>query len=285
MAESILQEQVSETLSSLDLTVGGQPLPPVLFHISPLPYDLIISPREKIQQDAAISLIPDLSVNQQVVLENQVETSLDVSSLVVPVGGIGSYPTMIMRTTDLSWLSDTIAHEWTHNWLTLQPLGLNYETSPELRTMNETTASISGHEISEMVINRYYPELTIKFGHQLASLTLSPANAVFDFNAEMHATRVEVDKLLEEGKISEAENYMEQRRLIFWQHGYVIRKLNQAYFAFYGAYAETPGGAAGEDPVGPAVRALRAQSANLTIFLKRIARMDSFQQLQDAVSP
>ncbi len=59
MAEAVLQEQVSATLADLGLTTGGQPLPPVLFHISPLPYDLIISPRDKIEQDAAISLIPD----------------------------------------------------------------------------------------------------------------------------------------------------------------------------------------------------------------------------------
>ena len=77
---------------------------------------------------------------------------------------------------------------------------------------------------------------------------------------------------------------MEQRRLVFWQNGYPIRKLNQAYFAFYGAYANVPGGAAGEDPVGPAVRALRAQSASLADFLKTIARMSSFQQLQAAIS-
>ena len=42
---------------------------------------------------------------------------------------------------------------------------------------------------------------------------------------------------------------MEARREIFWQNGYAIRKLNQAYFAFYGAYADIPGGPAGEDPV------------------------------------
>ena len=45
-----------------------------------------------------------------------------------------------------------------------------------------------------------------------------------------------------------------------------MRKLNQAYFAFYGAYADQPGGAAGEDPVGPAVRALRERSQGLADF-------------------
>ena len=99
----------------------------------------------------------------------------------------------------------------------------------------------------------------------------------------MHLTRVTVDALLATGKIDEAESYMEQRRQVFVQNGYTIRKLNQAYFAFYGAYADVPGGAAGEDPVGPAVRALRAQSKSLADFINRIAWMTSFDELKKAV--
>ena len=284
LAEAVLQEQISTTLAEQGLTTGGQPLPPVLFHITPLPYDLVISPRDKIEQDASISLIPDLGVDQQTALEDQVDSNLNVSSLVVPVGGIGTYPTMVMRTTALDWLADTIAHEWTHNWLTLQPLGLNYDTTPELRTMNETTASITGQEISVLVLKRYYPELAVNYNVQPISQPLVPMPVAFDFNNEMHITRVHVDELLALGKVTEAEAYMAQRRLIFWQNGYAIRKLNQAYFAFYGAYASVPGGAAGEDPVGPAVRALRAQSASLADFLKAIAKMNSFQQLQASLS-
>ena len=286
LAESVLQEQVSATLADLGLTTGGQPIPPVLFHITPLPFNLVISPRGKIQEDASISLNPDLTVGQQVSLENEVDNGLDVSSLVVPVGGIGSYPTMIERTTALDWLSDTIAHEWTHNWLTQRPLGLNYDTSPELRTMNETTASISGSEISEIILQRYYPELASKYALQAQSINLParPVKANFDFRSEMHTTRVRVDELLAAGNINEAETYMEQRRQVFWDNGYAIRKLNQAYFAFYGAYADVPGGAAGEDPVGPAVRALRSRSSSLTVFLKTIAQMSSFKQLQDALA-
>ena len=284
LAEAVLQEQISATLAEQGLTTGGQPLPPVLFHMTPLPYDLVISPRDKIEQVASISLIPNLSVDQQIALENQVDTGLDVSSLVVPIGGIGTYPTMVERSTVMTWLANTIAHEWTHNWLTLQPLGLNYDTTPELRTMNETTASISGQEISVLVIKRYYPELAAEYNVQSISQPLAPSPAAFDFNNEMHITRVHVDELLAQRKITEAEAYMEQRRLFFWQNGYAIRKLNQAYFAFYGAYANVPGGAAGADPVGPAVRALRAQSVSLADFLKTIARMSSFQQLQAAIS-
>jgi hypothetical protein len=232
--------------------------------------------------------VPDLSVGEQVSLENRVDSGLDVSSLVVPVGGIGSYPTMVMRSTAIDWLSDTIAHEWVHNWLTLRPLGMNYYTTSELRTMNETTASIAGREIGLLVLKCYYPEMATGYELEAISLSSSTVRADFNFNAEMHITRVNVDELLAQGKITEAEAYMEQRRQFFWKQGCpqcAIRKLNQAYFAFHGAYADTPGGAAGEDLVGPAVRALRAQSATLADFLKTIARMDSFEQLQAVTSP
>jgi hypothetical protein len=291
IAEAVLEAQLSEVLAELSLTFLGQPIPPVLFHISPLPFHLIISPRTQIQQDLAVSLLPDFSVDRQAALEESVSTGLDVSALVVPVGGIGSYPTMVMRSTSLTWLADTIAHEWIHNWLTLKPLGSNYSTSPELRTMNETTASIAGSEIAQRIIQQYYPELADYYLVQHITTGSSPVppggwpRPAFDFRLEMHATRVQVDQLLLEGKVDEAESYMETRRKVFWDNGYLIRKLNQAYFAFYGAYADSPGGAAGEDPVGPAVRLLREQSSSLTDFLKNIAKMSTYADLQKAVSP
>jgi hypothetical protein len=290
LAEATLQGQVSAILAEQNLTRGGQPIPPVLYHTSAVPMGLIVSSREKIEQVTNISVRPDLTVDEQAALEEQVDAALNVSSLVVPIGGVGVYPTMVMRTTALSWQLDTIAHEWTHNYLTLRPLGFLYDATPELRTMNETTASIVGGEIGTLVMQRYYPELASATYPplQLASAKQASSNPDgdtphFDFRAEMHTTRVTVDAMLAEGKIEQAEAYMEARREIFWQNGYTIRKLNQAYFAFYGAYADVPGGAAGEDPVGPAVRALRAQSASLTDFIDRISWMTSFEQLQAAI--
>jgi hypothetical protein len=100
----------------------------------------------------------------------------------------------------------------------------------------------------------------------------------------MHETRVTADSLLAEGKIAEAEAYMETRRQVFLKNGHFLRKLNQAYFSFYGSYADTPGGAAGEDPVGPAVRSLWEQSASLSEFVNRIAWMTTFEDLQAALS-
>jgi hypothetical protein len=96
----------------------------------------------------------------------------------------------------------------------------------------------------------------------------------------MRETRLEVDRLLALGEVDAAEDYMEQRRQFFWENGYLIRKLNQAYFAFYGAYNDEPGGgAAGEDPVGPAVVAYRAKFDNLADFLNAISWIDSYEGL------
>ena len=288
-AEAVLQEQVAVTLSELGLGAGGEIFPPVSFRFSRLPDALIVSPRSVIRQDANVQLEPGLPLEEHVALEAKVERALDVSALVVPVGGIGTYPTMVQETTALDWVVETIVHEWVHNYLSLRPLGLNYETTPELRTMNETTASLLGTEIGQLVLRRYYPELA----RPPATPEPPPAEAApaqpvvspaFDFRAEMHATRVQADALLAEGRIAEAEAYMEARRQIFYDQGYHwLRRLNQAYFAFYGAYADEPGGAAGEDPVGEAVRALRTASDSPLSFLRRMAWMDAYADLARAL--
>lgn len=291
LAEATLQSQLGDALAEFDLTASGQPIPPVLYHMSSTPLALIVSERSVIQQIANISVLPTLTLDNQIQLEDKVAKSLNVSTLVVPIGGVGVYPTMVTETTDLRWMLDTIAHEWTHNYLSLRPLGINYSTTPELRTMNETTASIVGNEVGTYVLDKNYPELfTSSSNPNLISLDESNLSAKqlddpapFDFRAEMHETRVTADKLLAEGKIEQAEAYMEKRRQFFWDNGYLLRKLNQAYFAFHGAYADVPGGAAGEDPVGPAVRALRAQSASLADFVNTIAWMTSFEQLKQAI--
>ena len=288
LAESVLQEQLSQIVAEMDLSLAGQPFPPVLYHSTPLPMALIVSPRGIIRQDHNISLLPDLTLDQEVALEERVDENLDVSSLVVGIGGIGVYPTMVMQTSDLNWLSEVVAHEWIHNYLSLRPLGVSYLNSPELRTMNETAAAIAGKEIGRALIERYYPELLPPSPEAPQETTSesqpTPQPPVFDFREEIHETRLMVDQLLAHGYIEDAERFMEERRQFFWERGYRIRKLNQAYFAFYGAYADQPGGAAGADPVGEAVRSLRDSSPTLADFLQRIAWMSSFDQLQRAVS-
>ena len=274
---------MNEIAAEAILSFGGQTFPPVLFHTTPPPDALIISPRNVIRQDYDISISPDISVDRMDDLESKVDQALDVSSLVVGIGGIGLYPTMVMETTEINGLAEVVAHEWVHNYLTLRPLGVSYMNSPELRTMNETVASIAGKELGRAVVAKYYPdylppEPSPVEPQKVESQPASPP--VFDFMAEMHHTRVTVDRLLAEGKVNKAETYMELRRRYFWDNGYHIRKLNQAYFAFYGAYADQPGGAAGEDPVGTAVRSLREQSPSLADFINRMSWMWNFEQLK-----
>ena len=290
ICESILQQQASQALAETGLTLGGQTLPPLLYHVTPLPLALIVSPRDTIRQDAIISLLPDLTLEQITLLEQRVEKRFNVSALVVEIGGMGTYPPMVASTADLSWLTDTIVHEWTHNYLEFRPLGWNYSTTSELRTMNETTASIVGGEVGRLIMRRYYPDQVpaLPFVEQIAPpqwmQSGSQTAQSFDYRAEMHTTRLRVDALLADGKTSEAEEYMEARRRFFWDNGYQIRRLNQAYFAFHGAYAATPVGAFGSDPVGPAVRALRAEAGTLAEFLNRISWLTSFDKLKNLVT-
>ena len=157
--------------------------------------------------------------------------------------------------------------------------------------MNETTASIAGEEISWSLIRRFYGDLISpkdNFSYKTYEANFYPFAPApqerFDFQQEMYQTRITVDDLLAQNKIEEAENYMEARRKIFWENGYQIRKLNQAYFAFYGAYANEPFSAAGADPVGNDVRTLRARSRNLKSFIRKISWMSSYDQLKQAVN-
>jgi len=287
-AESVLQNQLSKITSDLGLSFGGQPVPPILYHVTPPPRALIVSPRDVIRQDASISLLPDITIDEQNDLEDEVDQKLDVSSLVVGIGGIGLYPTMVMETTNINWLAEVVSHEWVHNFLTLRPLGANYGSSPELRIINETVANLVEKEIGGALIKQFYPEYVpqpLPPPDENKANPNPPEQPVFDFRAEMNITRINTDKLLADGKIEDAEVFMEERRQFLWENGYRIRKINQAYFAFYGAYADQPGGAAGasEDPIGDAVRQLRAQSPSLAAFLNRISWMWSLEQLQEAI--
>jgi hypothetical protein len=288
LAESVFQNQVGAIAADLGLTLWGQPVPPVLYHVTPLPKALVVSPRDVIRQDANISLVPEITIDQREDLENRVDQALNVSSLVVDIGGVGLYPTMVMETTSINWLAEVVSHEWVHNFLTLRPLGASYNASPELRVINETVANLAEKEIGAALILRFYPQFVPPPPEPTEDVSESgtpPDPPAFDFRAEMHETRLTTDALLADGVIGEAEAYMEARRQIFWENGYRIRKLNQAYFAFYGAYADQPGGAAGatEDPIGDAVRKLRSQSPSLVDFLNRISWMWSLDQLQAAV--
>ena len=283
-AEAVVQDQVADVLRDEQFAVWGQTWPPVMMHMTPLPTILMVSPRDRIERVYGIPLVHGLSVLEQEKLETAVFEQLNLSALVVPIGGLGLYPSMIMETSNLNWLAEVTAHEWAHVWMGPYPISLRYVIDPQVRTMNETAASIVGTEIGRRVIERYYPELVPPPPPENPPLSEQAPESPpsFDFRAEMAETRVQTDKLLAEGKIAEAEAYMEARRLIFVENGHNIRKLNQAYFAFYGAYADEPG-ATGADPIGPLVQEVRALSPSLRVFLETMAPVGSFEELQEVV--
>jgi hypothetical protein len=283
LVESILQEQVSAELRKEGFDVGGEVVPTVLFRFTPIPMGLIVSPRNAIRQDANIQLLPGLTLEQQIMLEQETESRLDVSALVVPFGGLGTFPTMIMESSYTSWVLEAVTHEWTHIYLYLTPLGMGYETSPELRTINETAASLVGKAIGGLVVQHNYPEWASALPEDSAGVGLASPRPAFDYRHEMYVTRVETDRLLGLGLIDKAEAYLEQRRRFFAENGYIIRRLNQAFFAFYGTYADSPG-ERGEDPVGPAVVNLFELCPSPGAFLRVISQVTSLAQLQKLAS-
>ncbi len=275
LAEAILGEQVAQVLSDGDFGVLGQMIPPVSGTFTPLPYLLIVSPRAHIESLFQAELLAGLDAAQQQGLEARVENAeSDLSAYVTGIGGLSAYPAMLLETSSLAWAADVIAHEWTHHTMLQAPLGWSYTKTADARTLNETAASLLGDWAGQEVVRRFYAPLLNQEKALPEPLTLPPREEgapldAFDFRATMYETRVTADQLLAEGRVEEAEAYMETRRQYLVSQGYRLRRLNQAYFAFHGAYASQPG-AAGEDLAGPAVRRLWAVSESPGAFIRRI---------------
>jgi hypothetical protein len=281
--EWILQRQVSTVLTEAGLGSSGRVWPPVVFQLTEGPDQLIISPRDHILVQETILMAPDQAVSNEERVEAEAERQPNVSALVEGIGGLGAYPTMVIPVSDLSWVADTVAHEWTHNYLEFWPLGWHYEDNGDTRTLNETVATIVGGEIGQAVLRRYYSELVPPPPPPPAKsgLPAAAAKPSFDYGQTMRETRLHIDDLLAKGRVSEAEAYMEQQRRVLWDHGYRIRKLNQAYFAFHGSYAVGPGAT---DPIGDKLRALRQRTPNLLAFVRTVAGVTSVKELDAALA-
>ncbi|HMM28856.1 MAG TPA: hypothetical protein PKD46_11275 [Aggregatilineaceae bacterium] len=284
LVESVIEGQVSAALADAGFATLGQVLPPVSMHFTQVPTLLVVSPRDHIEMEVNVSLDP-LTIAQREALESDVDASLDVSSLVVPLGGVGLYPSMIVETDTLARAFEVTAHEWAHHYLMAFPLGLEYTLRPETRIINETVATFFGRAVAQRVMARFYPDLPApQYPSFLAAAeTATPDTpAAFDFGRALHETRATVDAMLARGEIEAAEAYMEQRRRLFVAQGYPIRKLNQAYFAFYGGYQGEPG-AGGADPIGPAVEELLALSPSLDAWLRQMRTITTRAELLDAL--
>jgi len=284
--EKIIERQIRETLAQqgifnpideyVRLEVG---FPPVNFELEKPPCLLVISPRHKIESMREILLLPNLSLKEMEDIEVRVD-KLGVSSLVVKLGGLGAtYPTLVANEASLRFTIDTATEEWLHQYLVFKPLGFLYlldltgaSRNYEIVTINETLASMISKEIGSIVYEKYYPEYENDVNQT--------AESEFDFNQEMREIRRTVDKYLAKGEIEQAEEFMEQKRQYLASIGHYIRKLNQAYFAFHGTYADKP---TSISPIGLELKELRSQSASLKNFLNKVAAMTSRQDLRDNI--
>ncbi len=253
--------------------------PPVTFQLTTPPSVFIVSPRDRVSLIRLDVLGPGMSPSEIESVESKAE-ELGWSALVEPTGGYSTYPTIIPEDAALDFIVSTVVHEWMHGYLFFRPLGHNYFNSVEMRTINETVADLIGVEIGRKILNTYRSDEAPNPNRQENGGSSSWAAVDFNFRTEMRETRLNVDRLLAEGKINEAELYMEQQRRFLAQHGYYIRKLNQAYFAFHGVYADSPGSVS---PIGGYLQKLREDSASLKDFVRKLEHVSNYQELLELV--
>ena len=284
--EKIIEKQIRDTLTELGifnpLAESEFGFPPVNFKLEKPPHLLVISPRDKIESMREITLKPSTVLAEIEDIEGRVD-DLDVSSLVVELGGLGAtFPTFVTDEAKLKFTIETTTEEWLHQYLAFKPLGFRYlldltglSRDYEIATMNETLAGMVSKEIGSIVYEKYYPE------NENSADQSQAAESEFDFDREMREIRKTVDAYLAQGEIKQAEEFMEEKQQYLASVGYYIRKLNQAYFAFHGTYADKP---AFISPIGVELKQLRSQSDSLKDFLNTAAAMTSRQDLADSVT-
>jgi len=279
--EVIIEAQVATALRDQGITLFGRTFPPVWFTFTEPPKKLVVSPRGRILTAHYVMLVPELPADERDRVESAIFQEDNLSAYIANIGGLGAYPALVIDRTSLDWVLSTVAHEWVHNYLTLFPLGLNYNTSAELTIMNETVADIVGEEIGRRVLERFYPDIAQELAEREAAAEREDREpSTFDFRKEMRHTREVVDQFLALGRIRDAEEYMEIRRLLFVENGYPIRKLNQAYFAFHGSYGTGP---AASSPIGPKMEALRSLTPDVYTFLRVVRGFTSPDDLDRAL--
>ena len=280
--EEALESEITSVLREMGIITGLGPVrwPPVDFALERSPLVLVTSPRDEIRRLGDLLLRPGVSLLDQERLEETVEGAGEVSALVVRVGGVATYPATVDPTASLHRVVVLASHEWLHHHLFFQPLGRRFWEGGDLASINETVANLAGREIGDRVFTRLTGQVVERPPYQPPSLEPreEPGPGVFDFRREMRETRIELEELLAEGLVEEAETYLEERRLFFVRNGRNIRKLNQAYFAFFGTYADNP---ASISPIEPQLQAIRGVSASLAEFMDRVSGITSAAELEE----
>jgi hypothetical protein len=275
-AEVAIERAVSTVLlgERLDRAAPWAPdgqvvFPPVSFTFTSPPEVLVVSRRDRIAVVQSELLRPGVADADAERLEDAAD-SLGYSSLVIPIGGLATYPTMVLETSRLLDAVVAVTHEWIHGYLFFTPLGVRYWSSQDARMINETVAEMVSRELGPRVLR----ELALE--SPPAGRPATPQPSMVQFRAMMRETRVKLDGLLRDGKVDEAEAYLRDRRQDFLAAGFQIRKLNQAYFAFNGSYGDA---AAGVSPIPRQLGWLRAASGSPGEFLRRVGQLTSAEDL------
>lgn len=278
-AEALVERKITQVLTSEGLGIGlaqwNLVFPPVVFVFQLPPYLLVLSPRDHVERLDEMLLLPDTTLEEVEALENGILQRHGLSALVLTLGGIATYPSIVNRDTDFCGSVVLAAHEWSHQYLFFHPLGSTYFQGGVMREINETLADIMGREIADRICPGQSQQ-------PLSDGESAPgSDELFDFQTEMHHTRVTLDNMLAQGRIEEAEQYLEERRQVFVNEGYYIRKLNQAYFAFHGTYALSP---ASVSPVGEELDELRGYYPSLGEFVQAMQELSTHEQLLDLLA-
>ena len=278
VVEQTVEGEISDVLVAEGFSSRiGAILPPVDTVLRRSPALLVTSPRDRIFRLENTLLRHGVRPDAREVLEQLMLEERNLSAIVVNTGGIGTFPSVVSSRSSMHYALTTVAHEWLHNWFFFQPLGQHFWDNPDMTTLNETAATLGGWEIGD----RAYEAMTgIKFQRKPPSPPAQRDPNAFDFNAEMRETRHRTEELLAEGRIAEAESYMEERRQELLERGYRIRKINQAYFAFYGSYATS---AASVSPIEGQLRGLRQRSETLGEFLNTVAQFSTYEEFLEHI--
>ena len=279
-ALSAVRVIVSEALTREGLTTdfpgfGGRVFPPVSFVLEELPRMLVVSPRDRIELIETVALRPGITVEEMESIEAALARR-NLSALVDLIGGIATYPSLVREDLSLRRAISTVAHEWAHHYLFFRPLGQRYGAGSEMTTINETFANIVGDEIA----SSHFGEEPPSFSTSLDSPEQARIEGRFDADRHLRETRQRTDELLTDGRIEEAEGYLEERRIELTANGVFIRKLNQAFFAFRGTYADSP---VSVSSVFRQLTLLRRSKPSLESFVASVASIKSPDQLERLV--
>ena len=269
-AEEMVEATVSAVLSELGLgSFGPLDYPPVDIRFDNPPKLVVTSPRTTIARSDEALVVPGIPVGERESIENDLFYKAGLSAIVTEIGGIATYPAIIAPSSSLQDILRTTAHEWMHHYLVfhLKPVGLKAQKDPEMLTINETLANLVGREIGDLAYKRLGGVINPP-SQSPSDMADTPYGKQFIFEPEMKETRLQVDLLLSNSRVQEAEAYMGERRRTFVENGYYIRKLNQAYFAFNGTYADQPQAAS---PIGDQMQELRNLIPGLKNFITQVS--------------